>query len=351
MLSAATPSGGAPYCQATPLSHKMRDALARGAREGGANGGYDQRATRADRRARGATAIAGRPRAARAGLYHAQDPDLRALLRRGARRHSRRMPTASWRTSASRSAAMTWRSTCSRRPAAGATARGCGFPPGLVRSIIRRARRAAIRPACAQPRSQRAHRRRCEVFSPSYGSPFVADVEGGRRYGSIGDFENFVKLAYVSPVAAPFRRHRLRAGRSAGQQAASRRWSMRICAVRQAVHGVGDDRASAPPIRSSMCRVLFGAEFVERIASSSATSMSTRRSCSTARRAGSSVPTRAANQAAVCVPFILGGAMGPVTTAAGLAQCFAEAMVCVALAQLERRARRRSSAISSPRCL
>jgi trimethylamine--corrinoid protein Co-methyltransferase len=36
------------------------------------------------------------------------------------------------------------------------------------------------------------------------------------------------------------------------------------------------------------------------------------------------------------VPFILGGAMGPVTTAGGLAQCFAEAMVCVALAQLER---------------
>jgi trimethylamine---corrinoid protein Co-methyltransferase len=44
----------------------------------------------------------------------------------------------------------------------------------------------------------------------------------------------------------------------------------------------------------------------------------------------------AANQGVVCVPFILGGAMGPVTTAAGLAQCFAEAMICVALTQLER---------------
>ena len=36
------------------------------------------------------------------------------------------------------------------------------------------------------------------------------------------------------------------------------------------------------------------------------------------------------------MPFILGGAMGPVTTAGALAQCFAEAMVCVALTQLER---------------
>ena len=44
----------------------------------------------------------------------------------------------------------------------------------------------------------------------------------------------------------------------------------------------------------------------------------------------------AANQAPVCVPFILGGAMGPVTTAGALAQCFAEATFCVALAQLER---------------
>jgi len=44
----------------------------------------------------------------------------------------------------------------------------------------------------------------------------------------------------------------------------------------------------------------------------------------------------AANQAPVCVPFVLGGAMGPVTTAGGLAQCFAEAVFCMALGQLER---------------
>jgi trimethylamine--corrinoid protein Co-methyltransferase len=44
----------------------------------------------------------------------------------------------------------------------------------------------------------------------------------------------------------------------------------------------------------------------------------------------------AANQAPVCVPFILGGAMGPVTTAGALAQCFGEAMFCLALGQLER---------------
>jgi trimethylamine--corrinoid protein Co-methyltransferase len=43
-----------------------------------------------------------------------------------------------------------------------------------------------------------------------------------------------------------------------------------------------------------------------------------------------------ANQAAVIVPFILGGAMGPVTTAGAIAQALAETMAGCALAQLER---------------
>jgi trimethylamine--corrinoid protein Co-methyltransferase len=43
-----------------------------------------------------------------------------------------------------------------------------------------------------------------------------------------------------------------------------------------------------------------------------------------------------ANQAAVIVPFILGGAMGPVTNAGAIAQAHAETMVGCALTQLER---------------
>ena len=37
------------------------------------------------------------------------------------------------------------------------------------------------------------------VFTPAYGPPFVSDLEGGRRYATIVDFENFVKLAQMSP--------------------------------------------------------------------------------------------------------------------------------------------------------
>src|SRR3989441_6280804 len=37
------------------------------------------------------------------------------------------------------------------------------------------------------------------VLAPNYGSPFVCDLDKGRRYGTIEDFRNFVKLAYMSP--------------------------------------------------------------------------------------------------------------------------------------------------------
>jgi trimethylamine---corrinoid protein Co-methyltransferase len=44
----------------------------------------------------------------------------------------------------------------------------------------------------------------------------------------------------------------------------------------------------------------------------------------------------AAGQGMIVAPFILGGAMGPVTTAASIAQALAEAMMCCAFVQLVR---------------
>ena len=30
------------------------------------------------------------------------------------------------------------------------------------------------------------------IFGAAYGSPFVSDLEGGRRYGTLSDFQNFI---------------------------------------------------------------------------------------------------------------------------------------------------------------
>ena len=38
------------------------------------------------------------------------------------------------------------------------------------------------------------------MFAPVYGSPFVRDLEGGRRYGSLADFEKFGGVPAKSPA-------------------------------------------------------------------------------------------------------------------------------------------------------
>src|SRR5262249_7508053 len=83
---------------------------------------------------------------------------------------------------------------------AGAEIRGerVRFPRGLARRLI----------STAPPRYTQIARNpernveiggKATVFAPNYGSPFVHDLDKGRRYGTIEDFRNFVKLAYMTP--------------------------------------------------------------------------------------------------------------------------------------------------------
>ncbi len=110
----------------------------------------------------------------------------------------------------------------------------------LRRCRRRRRRRSGALPAGAVPPTRRRRRRRptpstpaippapsrsgamATVFAPNYGSPFVHDLDAGRRYATLADFENFVRLAYLAPAPAPLRRDGVRARRRAGQQAAPR---------------------------------------------------------------------------------------------------------------------------------
>ncbi len=209
------------------------------------------------------------------------------------------------------------------------------FPPGLVRSIVQATApekfiQHARNPAHSVPIGGNA-----TVFAPSYGSPFVTDLDDGRRYASLKDFENFVRLAYMSP-------HIHHSGGTVCEPVDvpvnKRHLDMVFAHMRLSDKAFMGSVTTAPRAADSieLCRVLFGADFVDA-------------NCVILGNINVNSPLvldgevsrvirtyAAANQCTVCVPFILGGAMGPVTTAAGLAQCFAEAMVCVALTQLER---------------
>src|SRR6185369_1326190 len=73
------------------------------------------------------------------------------------------------------------------------------FEPGLVPGIITRTAPKRFTHHARNPARSVAIGENHLVFSPAYGSPFVHDAEGGRRYGAIEDFRNFIKLAYMSP--------------------------------------------------------------------------------------------------------------------------------------------------------
>lgn len=208
-------------------------------------------------------------------------------------------------------------------------------PAGLAREIVRRsAPREFVQHARNPARSVRIGGSNT-VLSPAYGSPFVSDLDRGRRYGTIEDFNNFVKLAYLSPwlhhsggtVCEPV-----------DVPVSKRHLDMVYAHMRYSDKPFMGSVTTAARAADSidLCRILFGEDFVAG-------------NCVILGNVNVNSPLvldgeasrvirtyAAANQAPVCVPFILGGAMGPVTTAGGLAQCFAEAMFCIALGQLER---------------
>jgi trimethylamine--corrinoid protein Co-methyltransferase len=208
-------------------------------------------------------------------------------------------------------------------------------PKGLARALVRRTAPGSFTQHARNPARSVTIGGRSTVFAPAYGSPFVSDAQGGRRYGTLADFQNFVRLAYLSPwlhhsggtVCEP-------TDLPVNKRHLDMVYAHMTLSDKPFMGSVTTAARAADSIE--MCRVLFGRDFVDRhcviLGNVNVNSplVLDGEACRVIRTYA------AANQAPVCVPFILGGAMGPVTTAGGLAQCFAEALFCVALGQLER---------------
>ena len=208
------------------------------------------------------------------------------------------------------------------------------FPAGLLRSILGSAPRAFVQHARNPERSLNLGGNDV-TFAPAYGSPFVQDIDGGRRYGTLADFENFVKLAYAipwlhhsggtvcEPVDVPVSKRHLDMV-AAHLRLSDKPFMGSVTAEERAEDSI------------AMARIVFGRDFVDQ-------------NCVIMGNINANSPlvfdgtmTKAlrayarANQCAVVVPFILGGAMGPVTSAGAIAQALAETMAGCALTQLER---------------
>ena len=208
-------------------------------------------------------------------------------------------------------------------------------PAGLARQIVKRSAPAEFIQHARNPARSVPIGGRATVFAPAYGSPFVSDAELGRRYGTLEDFKNFVKLTYLTPwlhhsggtVCEP-------TDLPVNKRHLDMLYAHMTLSDKAFMGSVTTAARAADSI--AMCRILFGADFVDRHCVILG-NVNVNSPLVLDGEASRVIRTyAAANQAPVCVPFILGGAMGPVTTAGGLAQCFAEAVFCVALGQLER---------------
>jgi len=208
------------------------------------------------------------------------------------------------------------------------------FEQGMIRQIMSSAP-ASFTQHARNPRNNVEIGGVNTVFAPSYGSPFVMDLDKGRRYGTLQDFENFVKLGQSSP----WLHHSGGTVCEPTDVAVNKRHLDMVYA-----HMRYSDRAFLGSVTAperaedsiEMARILFGADFVDShcviMGNFNTTSplvidgVTSRGICAYA----------AAGQGSIHLPFLLGGAVAPLTTAGAVAQNLAETLVSAAISQLVR---------------
>ena len=173
------------------------------------------------------------------------------------------------------------------------------------------------------------------VLAPVYGPPFVRDLAGGRRYATMVDFETFVKLGYMSKwlhhsggtVCEP-------TDIAVNKRHLDMLYAHMRLSDKPYMGSVTAPERAADSVR--MSEILFGADFVRD--NTVMTSLININSPLTfdGIMMGALEVYAEANQASIISPFIVGGAMAPVSVAGTLTQVLAEVLAGVAYSQLVR---------------
>ena len=220
--------------------------------------------------------------------------------------------------------------------AAGADVHGerVRIPRGLARQLCKSAPGRIIQHARNPERTVEIGGRSL-VLAPVYGPPFVRDAAGGRRYATITDFRNFVKLGYMSkwlhhsggtvcePTDVPVNKRHL-----------DMLHAHMVLSDKPYMGSVTEPARAADSVE--MSKILFGADFVDRnTVMTSLININSPMSFDSTMMGSLEVYARA-GQACVVSPFIVGGAMAPVSVAGTLTQVLAEVLAGVAYSQLVR---------------
>ena len=207
------------------------------------------------------------------------------------------------------------------------------FPSGLARALA-----ATAPPSYVQHARNPIHNVTiggdATVFAPNYGSPFAHDLDNGRRYATLIDFQNFVKLTYTSP-------HLHHSGGTVCEPVdipvSKRHLDMVYSHLRYSDKAfMGSVTAGERAADSvELARIGFGGDFADRTVMTSLINASSPLVWDATMLAAAETYA-SNNQATIITPFILAGAMAPVTAAGVAAQTLAEALAGIAFTQLVR---------------
>ena len=207
-------------------------------------------------------------------------------------------------------------------------------PADWIRSLCARAPRSFVQLARNPARSVTiggAH----QVFAPIYGAPFVRDLARGRRYGDIAAFRDLVRLTYMHPNL----HHGVFVTCEPCDLPVSKRHLDMLLAhmtLSDKPHLGAITEQSRAQDSVDMAEIVFGREVMDRhcVIMGNVNTNSPLLVDKVVTQAARTYASR--GQGMVVVPFILSGAMGPVSTAASVAQAMAEALMVCAYIQLVR---------------
>ena len=200
----------------------------------------------------------------------------------------------------------------------------CGYAPSEFTQLARNPVRSVVIGGVHQ------------VFAPMYGAPFVRDFAGGRRYGDLAAFEDLVRLSYCLPQ---LHHGGLVICEPCDVPVNKRHLDMLFAhmTLSDKPHLGAITEKSRAEDSVAMAEIVFGAEVLEEHCVIMG-NVNTNSPLLVDKVVSESVRVYCGRgQGIIVVPFILSGAMGPVSTAACLAQAMAEALMVCAYTQLVRR--------------
>jgi len=209
------------------------------------------------------------------------------------------------------------------------------FPAGMCRQIIQASAPSEYVQHARNPARNVTIGGKRTVLVPAYGPPFVHDLDKGRRYATIEDFENFVKLAYMAPgihhsggtVCEPV-------DLPVNKRHYDMLYSHFKYSDKPLMGSVTHWRRAQDSV--DMAKIVFGDEFVDQNCVLTSLINVNSPLVFDGTMLGSLKVYARNNQSTVISPFILAGAMSPVTVTGTLTQILAEALAGITLTQLIR---------------